>query len=183
MTGKIIVPGCSAPPVRELHIVVDTREPELVAHPWARYFPRWVRLTQGTLATGDFALAGNTDGVVVERKSIPDLLSCFTHERDRFERELMRGRYMQRLITVCEGSLIDCIRAAMERKEEHGSAITPAAIVGSTVAMFLRFHGILFAGSCQCAAEFTWRILAMQLKDAGELVRRVARANREFLTA
>ena len=69
-------------------IVVDSREqcPFPFAH--ERY---GAKTKQGALTVGDYSLAGLEDKVAVERKSLPDLVACLGRERERFERELMRG--------------------------------------------------------------------------------------------
>ncbi|MGC2578881.1 MAG: ERCC4 domain-containing protein [Terrimicrobiaceae bacterium] len=87
-------------------IIVDTREPW--SHPWAEYLPEGFQLERGTLETGDIALTAlPPKAVVVERKTPTDLASCIGSGRERFERELRRGRYVGRLIVVIEGGLAD----------------------------------------------------------------------------
>jgi ERCC4-type nuclease len=45
---------------------------------------------RGTLETGDYSVRGLESVVAVERKSLPDLLSCVGTARERFEREVAR---------------------------------------------------------------------------------------------
>lgn len=71
-------------------MLIDSREPW--PHPFAAHFSNAVRLERGALETGDLALAALPDAAVVERKTVPDLLGCIGRERERFERELKRGR-------------------------------------------------------------------------------------------
>ena len=59
------------------------------------------------LETGDYSLANLESQVAIERKSIDDLIACLTTERDRFERELQRGRSLDYFALVIEGSLMD----------------------------------------------------------------------------
>ena len=82
---------------------MDSRE-SADPHPWIAYFSEDVNIERGTLETGDFALAALPDAAVVERKAVGDLLACLGRERERFERELQRGRYVGRLVVVCDGS-------------------------------------------------------------------------------
>src|ERR1700676_181303 len=49
-----------------------------------------LRVELGTLATGDYSVAGLETIVAIERKSLPDLLSCIGQERERFDREVVR---------------------------------------------------------------------------------------------
>lgn len=56
--------------------VIDTREQ--------------LQVVGGTLATGDYSVRGLEHVVVLERKSLPDLVACYRVERERFEREVLR---------------------------------------------------------------------------------------------
>lgn len=140
-------------------LLIDTREPS--PHPWMPYWSADLRLVRGTLDTGDVALAALPDGAVVERKTIPDLLACLGRERERFERELMRGRYAGRLVVVCEGTVADLLSEAHRR----GSGISDASVVGTLAAWQRRYCPFFFAGSVAVAAEFTERFLRGQIKD------------------
>ena len=53
-----------------MKIIIDTREQT----PWS--FPDGVLIERGTLATGDYTLAGLENIVAVERKSLADFISC-----------------------------------------------------------------------------------------------------------
>ena len=96
-------------PVR---LLVDTREPW--PHPWAAHFSANLELERGCLETGDLCIAALRDGAVVERKTVPDLLGCIGKSRERFERELKRGRYVGRLLVIVEGTLADVLQQARE---------------------------------------------------------------------
>src|SRR4051812_38970342 len=85
-------PGSPRKPV----IVVDTREQTPLL------FSR-LSSTTGTLATGDYSIAGAEELFSVERKTIGDLVSCCTGpRRERFERELhrLRGFRFKRLLVI-----------------------------------------------------------------------------------
>ena len=69
-----------------MKILIDTREQAPFAFTHERY--AGTTIEAGTLDTGDYSLAGLTDLVAVERKSLPDLVACLGRERERFEREL-----------------------------------------------------------------------------------------------
>jgi hypothetical protein len=109
------------------------------------------------LETGDVAIARLPDGVVIERKAPGDLACCVGSSRERFERELRRGRYCGRFIVVVEGTLGDVCSAA--RGMHHSS------IVGSIAAWTARFCPFVFAGSVEAAADFSFRALASQVRD------------------
>ena len=74
-----------------MKIIIDTREQA----PFAFRHERMDATTEpGTLAVGDYSLAGLEDRVAVERKSLPDLVMCLGRERERFERavyDMLRG--------------------------------------------------------------------------------------------
>ncbi len=71
----------------KLRIVIDTREQA----PYA-FAGMAAAVTRGTLASGDYSLAGAVDRVAVERKSLDDFIRSITAERARFMAELARLR-------------------------------------------------------------------------------------------
>ena len=74
-----------------LHIIRDTREQD--GFTFQSGFDPAPIVTPGTLATGDYSLAGfEAAGITVERKSLQDLVGVLGHGRERFERELARMR-------------------------------------------------------------------------------------------
>ena len=109
-------------------ILVDTREqrPWFVEGPVAGFE---FDVQREGLATGDYTLEGAQRHVLVERKSVPDLLHCIGHGRNRFERELQRLRdETQHPWLVVEGS-----RHEIELCR-HRSQISPASVIGSMLA-------------------------------------------------
>jgi DNA excision repair protein ERCC-4 len=138
-----------------VRLFVDTREPD--PHPWERYLPEGWHFERGTLETGDIALAVLPDGAVVERKTPSDMVSCIGSERERFERELKRGRYCGRMIVVVEGSLADVCVAGWQLHHN--------AIIGTIAAWTLRYCPFVFCDGEKCAAEFAFRFLAAQGRD------------------
>ena len=145
-------------------ITIDTREPW--PHPWAPYWPAGVPVARGTLETGDVALAGAPDGAVVERKTVSDLLACIGRERDRFDRELLRARYLGAFCIVVEGSLQDVLR--------QSRGIHPSAIMGTIAAWSRRGWPVVFAGNQATAAEFALRYLVQPLHEAERLLKTCA---------
>ena len=146
-------------------IIVDTREPGPV-HPWQRWLPSHVSLERGCLDTGDFALAGLPDAAVVERKTVSDFLGCLTSNRERFERELSRSRYVGRFVVVVEGTLQDCIRAR--------GGLSEASLVGTVAAWSRRYCSIIFAGTERHAAELCWRYLSGQINESHRIIKAAA---------
>ena len=148
-------------------LLVDTREPDWPGHPWRGFIPAAVEIERATLETGDFALKGCEDAAIVERKAIPDLLGCLGHGRERFERELARGRYAGRFIVVIEGTLADLLHEAR--------GLHPNAILGSLAAWQRRFCPFFFAGNAALAAAFSLRFLTQPAHEARERVSRLSR--------
>jgi hypothetical protein len=95
--------------------------------------------------------------------------SCLGGERERFERELKRGRYCGRMIVVVDGSLSDVVVAG--RRLHHN------AIIGTIAALTLRYCPFVFAGSERIAADFAFRFLAAQVRD----VERVAKVGGDMV--
>ena len=143
---------------------VDTREPW--PHPWAAHFSAAVQLEKGTLETGDFALAALPDGVVIERKTVSDLLGCIGKGRERFERELQRGRHCGRLVVIVEGALVEVLRETR--------AIHPNAIIGTLAAWQRRYAPFCFAGAVKTAAQMAEALLRGQVRDIERAARTIS---------
>lgn len=157
-----------------LKIVVDTREQT----PWLFQGPRFaeVEVERAALATGDYSLAGLEDMVAIERKSLADLLGCLTHERERFERELERGRCLDFFAVLVEGSFADLASG------EYRSAMQPHAACQSVLAMMTRGTPFLFAGSHSGGQYACWSLLRhyqrRMLKRKDELMTQKKRLDR-----
>src|SRR5262245_44014647 len=141
-------------------ILADTREPW--PHPWERFLPEGWGFERATLETGDLALAVLPEGGVIERKTPNDLANCIGNGRERFERELRRGRYAGRMVVVIEGTLSDVAVAA--RGIHHN------AVIGTLAAWTRRYCPFVFCGSEELAADFAFRFLAGQLRGIESLV-------------
>lgn len=121
-------------------IIVDTREqsPLMFKNLPAR---------PGTLPTGDYSFAGAEELFGVERKSIPDLISSCTQERERFEREMhrLRGFRFARLLII--GSEAEVMA------HHYRSNATPKAILHSLWAFEARYNvPVVFAPDVDHAA-------------------------------
>lgn len=118
-------------------VVIDTREQS----PWTFDATR-VDSVRGTLKTGDYSLAGETDKVCIERKSVGDyvntLVNDFFRKDDeppkRFERELERMRYFDLCAIIVEGSWSDL------RDHNYTSQVHPSAIFGATCCLMVDFR-------------------------------------------
>jgi ERCC4-type nuclease len=108
-------------------IVVDTREQDPLT------FAR-LASERAALQTGDYSFRGGEDLFAVERKSIPDLVSCCVGEsRERFFRELhrLRGFRFKRLLII--GTHGDIEAGA------YRSSITPRAVLATIACIEARF--------------------------------------------
>ncbi len=141
---KIRVPAELKP--EQVTAVVDTRE----QHPLA-LDP--LQNTIGTLATGDYPVVGLEHVVSVERKSLPDFLSCVGTERQRFDREV------QRLLAYPVRCLI--IQSTWEAIErgEWRSRVTPAAALGSLLGWVAMGLPVIMAGDHERAGRYVSRLL------------------------
>lgn len=150
--------------------LLDNRDPD--PHPWSPYLPEGARLVRGTLETGDLCLAALPDGAVVERKTVPDFLAAVGRERERFERELKRARYLGAFCILVEGTWGDVLNANHSR-----GLIAPAAIAGTVASWTRRGAPVLFAGTVAAAAELAFRFLAGQVREVQRDARALARAD------
>ena len=98
----------------------DIGQPRPVAtalHPWAKFLPERRELVREGLETGDVVLSALPEGAVIERKTPNDMANSIGASRERFEKELKRGRYVGRMIVVIEGTLTDVCAASRGRGE------------------------------------------------------------------
>ena len=127
-------------------VKIDPRE----QHPWSL---EPLRTVEGTLQTGDYALKSFENSVVVERKSLPDLVSCCGSERARFERELQRLRGIESRIVIVEASWQDL------QAGDWRSRISAKSVTGSILGWQgwgIPFH---FAGDREAADKDASRFL------------------------
>ena len=152
-----------------MRVIVDSREQAPFPFRGPRY--EGVTVEVGTLSVGDYSLAGLEDKVAVERKSLPDLVACLGRERERFERELMRGAALDAFAVVCEGSWLELARG------EYRSQLNPHAACQSVLAFTARYRvPFLFAGTRGAAEYMTWGFLRQYLESARKRWRAIAKA-------
>jgi ERCC4-type nuclease len=141
---------------RRLSIVVDTREQA----PF--YFGRYlVDVVPGALPTGDYSLPGFEDRVAIERKSVDDLVGCLKGEqRERFERELTRGRHYELFAVVVESSLAE-IRAGRYRSEMRSESV-----IQSLAAFQARYRvAFCWCGTRALAEHWTFSLLSKYAEE------------------
>ena len=126
--------------------VVDSREQmPLILSP--------LQTTVETLQTGDYSVVGLESVIAIERKSLPDLLSCIGTGRERFDKEVQRLlAYPVRALVVESGW------QAIERGEWK-SKVTPAAALGSLLGWVAAGLPVVMCYDHERAGRFVSRML------------------------
>jgi ERCC4-type nuclease len=144
--------------------VVDTREQrplDLSPLPTVR----------DTLTTGDYSVRGLEHVVAVERKSLPDLVSCVGGQRGRFDQEV------QRLLIYPVRALV--VEASWFEIEEGGwrSKVPPQAVLGSLLGWIAMGLPVVMAEDHERAGRYVSRLLQISARrrwrEARELLRNV----------
>jgi len=138
-------------------IVIDRREQT----PWT--FGPDARTVMGTLTSGDYSIAGLQERVAIERKSLPDLVSCITTGRDRFKRELHRLRGFDCRAVVVEATVSD-ILAHSYRSKTH-----PNSVIGSVLSWQVRY-GVPFVWAGEHGAVIALRLLQAYHRQLVDMV-------------
>lgn len=142
-----------------MKIITDTREQ--MPYQFKRY--PGVELISGTLTTGDYSIPGFTDEVAIERKELPDLMGCLTHDRERFARELERLRGYHSAALLIEAPFA-AIKAGRYR-----SRMSPDAAVQSILSIMQRYRMPVFFAADRTAGEaFVYDFLRHFIRHAAE---------------
>lgn len=140
-----------------MQIITDSREQQ----PYL--FDKWPEVTTTTagLPAGDYSLTGFEDKAAVERKALDDLIGCLMgKDRERFERELTRGRVMDLFAVVVEAGMDDIARG------RYKSEMKPAAALQSIFAFQVRYGAnFLFCGSREGGEYTTYSLLSKYLYE------------------
>ena len=101
-------------------------------------FERFANWFSGTvrkrLAVGDYTLLGMEEEVIVERKTVPDLVKSMIQERNDFIKKCERLSAFKKSCLVVEGSLSD-VKTPYEDSQSH-----PNAVLGSLLAAQERWN-------------------------------------------
>lgn len=142
-----------------MNIVVDVREKK--PFEFSKYDYPDIQVSTGKLQTADYSLLGMENIVGVERKSLPDLIQCLSHERDRFERELARAMGLRSFMVVVEADWQSLVNG------KYNSGMNPRAAAQSVISMQSRWKtAFFFAGSRQEAENVTASFLRHFLRSA-----------------
>jgi ERCC4-type nuclease len=113
-----------------MKILIDTREQNPFTFQGYDVTPE-----TATLTVGDYSLPPLQYQAAIERKSLDDLVGCLIgSNRERFERELARGRHYDLFAVVVEASLADVSQA------RYRSAMKPQAALQSIVTFQVRYR-------------------------------------------
>jgi DNA excision repair protein ERCC-4 len=120
----------------------------------------------GTLATGDYSVAGLESLFAIERKSVSDLVGCSVGQnRERFERELhrLRGFRFKRLLIVGSEAQIS--------KGEYHSNIKPQAVMGTLHAFEVHYDvPVVFCDTPEIAGRLIERWAFWFAREMVEIV-------------
>lgn len=124
--------------------------------------PLIIRTIGRTLRSGDYSIDGHDDLVAVERKSLDDAYSTFSHGRERFERELERLNFMAFAAVVIEAGW----GRILGSPPAH-SRLAPKSVFRSIIAWQQRFPRVhwLTCPDRRFAEIATFRILERFWKD------------------
>lgn len=151
-----------------MRVVIDAREQK----PFA-FEGMDIETVTGSLPTGDYSLAGLEDRVALERKSLADLVGCLTgSDRDRFERELNRGRALDYFAVVIEAGFSELTA------KQYRSNMNPHAAAQSIIAFQVRYGApFIWAGSRRAAEYLTYWILSKFLREAATRYESIVKAH------
>jgi ERCC4-type nuclease len=144
-------------PAPDITIIIDTREQD----PLRFTLP----VERGTLTTGDYSMKGLERFIGIERKSPDDLTGCLKNgQRERFERELSRGRGLDYFALVVEADM-SALAAG-----EYRSAMLPKAVMQSLLCFSVRYRLPIFF--CPGRAYAARVIESLLIKYATEVEKR-----------
>lgn len=150
-----------------MRILVDTREQNPFTFTGYEVDPE-----PATLPVGDYSLPGFEDRAAIERKSLDDLVGCLKgSNRERFEKELARGRAYDLFCVVIEAPLSDVSQG------KYHSDMRPQAALQSIIAFMVRYRvPFVWAGSREGAEYVTYSLLSKYLREIAERYKRATKA-------
>ncbi len=139
-----------------MRILIDTREQMPFTFSGYDVDPEPV-----TLPVGDYSLPGFQDRIAIERKSLNDLIACLMgKDRERFERELIKGRAYDLFAVVVEAALADVSQG------KYRSDMRPQAALQSLITFQVRYRvSFVWAGNREGAEYVTFSLLSKYLYE------------------
>ncbi|MGO9175653.1 MAG: ERCC4 domain-containing protein [Desulfobaccales bacterium] len=153
-----------------MKIIVDSREQAPFTFHGYQADPE-----TAALPVGDYSLPGFQDRVAVERKSLDDLVGCLMgSNRERFEKELAKGRHYDLFAVVVEAALADVSQG------RYRSDMKPQAALQSIITFMVRYRvPFVWAGSRKAAEYFTFWTLAKYLRELAERFKHATKAQEQ----
>jgi ERCC4-type nuclease len=124
------------------------------------------------LPCGDYSLPGFEDRAAIERKSLEDLIGCLMGaNRERFERELYKGRHYDLFAVVVEAPLSAVFQG------RYRSEMKAEAALQSILTFQVRYRvAFVWAGNRAGAEYITHGLLSKYLREIGERYRQATKA-------
>ena len=114
----------------------------------------------GAIPIGDYSICGLENHIAIERKELNDLIGCLTNGRERFEKELFKGKALDYFALVIEASLSDLVNG------HYRSEMNPKSAVQSLLAFSIRYKlPIFFAGSRKYGQRVTESLLCKYARE------------------
>jgi len=152
-----------------LKLIIDTREQT----PYA-FTGYDAEIERGALDAGDYSLEGFEDKIAVERKSLDDFITCLSHGRERFERELRRARGLDYFAVIIEAPFSDIMAG------RYRSRMTVNAVVETIAAFSTRYRTpIFFCGTRAGGERMTYSLLAKYAHNLLRGVKALQKAHKE----
>jgi DNA excision repair protein ERCC-4 len=150
-----------------MRILIDSRE----QNPFT-FQGYEVKTQTAPLPVGDYSLPGFEDRAAIERKSLDDLVGCLMgKDRERFERELRKGRFYELFAVVVEAPFSDVSRG------RYRSEMKPHSALQSIIAFQVRYRvPFVWAGNRAGAEYITHGLIAKYLREIGERYRQAVKA-------
>ncbi len=140
-------------------LIIDTREQAPFRFP-----EETIAVIRRALPAGDYTLEGLEDHVVVERKSLDDLVKTLIQDRERFHRELKKLQVIPGACVVVEAGLNDLL------SHQYKSGAHPNAVLGAVLAVMVDFQvPVHFCGSRPAACHFTLSYLLKHQREKGKV--------------
>jgi hypothetical protein len=134
-------------------VVIDSAEH--MGYTFGRFTNWFSGTVRRRLAVGDYTLLGMEEEVIVERKTVPDLVKSIIQERRDFIKKCERLSTFKKSCLVVEGSLSN-VKAPYEDSQAH-----PNAVLGSLLAAQERWNiPVYFLDDYLLAEEFVASMLS-----------------------
>ena len=126
----------------------------------------------GTVPIGDYSICGLENHIAIERKALNDLIGCLTADRDRFERELFKGRSLDYFCLVIECSLSDLANG------HYRSQMGPKSAIQSLLAFSVRYRlPIFFAENREYGQRVTESLLCKYAREVEKKYKEITSKN------